>query len=181
MARDSSTRARSETTADRSRSRRRRSGAISRVVAMLGFVPVAGRAPLYARLVWSLLVDERTPMGRKALLAGALGYVLLGRDLVPDDVPVIGGIDDLVVVALAVDLFLGGVDDAILDEKLADLGIPRAAYDEDVARIRRLMPGLLRRVARRIPGAIGVVGDAMENAGVAPRMRAWLGQEGSNA
>ena len=153
--------------------RRGKRGA-GRLVAMLAFLPIAGRAPLYGRLLWELLIDERTPVARKALLGGALGYVILGRDLVPDEVPVIGGLDDLVVVALAVDLFLGGVEDELLNEKLGALGISRAAFDDDVARVRRLVPGPVRRVARRLPEAAGFVGEAIEHSGLAPRLRAWL-------
>ena len=83
----------------------------------------------------------------------------LGRDLIPDDVPIIGGLDDLVVVVLAVDLFLDGVPDDLLDEKLDELGIDRAAFDRDVAQIRRLTPGPVRRTIRRVPGLIGGVGE----------------------
>ena len=43
------------------------------------------------------------------LLGAAAGYLVLGRDIIPDDVPILGGLDDLVVVVLAVDLFLDGV------------------------------------------------------------------------
>ena len=81
------------------------------------------------------------PAARKALLAGAAGYLVLGRDLIPDDIPIIGGLDDLVVVVLAVELFLDGVPDDLLDEKLDELGIDRAAFDRDIAQIRRLTPG----------------------------------------
>ena len=115
------------------------------------FLPLASRAPLYGRLFWELIRDERTPVGRKALLAGALGYLVVGRDLVPDDLPVIGGLDDLVVVVLAVDLFLDGVPEDVLDEKLDDLGIDRRAFRGDVARIRRFTPASLRRIIRRAP------------------------------
>ena len=80
---------------------------------------------MYARLVTALVVDERMPAARKAVLAGAAGYLVLGRDLIPDNVPVIGGLDDLVVVVLAVDLFLDGVPEDLLREKLDELGIPR--------------------------------------------------------
>ena len=62
------------------------------------------------------------------LLAGAAGYLVLGRDLIPDDTPIIGGLDDLVVVVLAVELFLDGVPEDLLDEKLEELGIDRDAY-----------------------------------------------------
>jgi len=167
-----------------SRSRRRsrgRSGTIRRLLAILAFLPVAGRVPLYARLVWALLVDHRMPASRKALLAGAAGYLLLGRDIVPDEVPVLGSLDDLVVVALAMDVFFEGVDEAVLDEKLAEVGISRASYDEDVARIRRLLPGPIRRTIRRIPGMFGLAGEAIQQSGFGPRLRAWLDREGSVA
>lgn len=148
---------------------------------MLAFLPLAARAPIYAKLLWALVVDERTPAGRKALLAGALGYVVLGRDLIPDDIPVLGGLDDVVVVAIAVDLFLDGVPAVVLTEKLEELGIERVAFDEDVARIRRLTPGPLRRLVKRLPGAIGLAADTMRRTGLGPRVRAWINQEGSIA
>ena len=114
-------------------------------VGWAAFLPLASRAPIYARLFWELILDDRTPAGRKALLAGALGYLVLGRDIIPDYIPILGGLDDLVVVVLAVDLFLDGVPTDVLDEKLDALGIDRRAFTEDVARIRRFTPGPLRR------------------------------------
>ena len=156
-------------------------GAVRRAVGLLAFLPVASRVPTYARLIWSVALDDRTPASRKALLGGALGYLVIGRDVVPDDVPVIGGLDDLVVVALAVDLFLDGVPRWLIDEKLDELGIDRAAYDADIGQIRRLMPGPVRQVVRRVPGVLTSVGDAVESSGVAPRLRRWITKEESLA
>jgi len=103
------------------RSRRSRSGAgLGRALSVLAFLPIASRVPMYTRLVTALVMDDRMPMNRKALLAGAAGYLVLGRDLIPDDTPIIGGLDDLVVVVLAVELFLDGVPSDLLDEKLAE-------------------------------------------------------------
>lgn len=163
------------------RDKRRGGPGVRRMIAAAAFMPMAGRAPLYARLLWSLVKDDRTPTSRKILLAGALGYVALGRDIVPDFVPILGQLDDLVVVALATELFLDGLDDLLLAEKLADAGIPRAAYDEDVARVRRLVPGPIRRAARRIPGAIQFVAEAVGQSHVQPRLRAWINREGATA
>jgi hypothetical protein len=148
---------------------------------MVAFLPLASRAPLYARLVWALVRDERTPASRKALLAGALGYVVLGRDLIPDDLPLVGGLDDLVVVALAVDLFFDSIDDVVLDENLDSLGIARASFDEDVARIRRLMPAPIRRSIRRLPGFARFIGQTVQHSGLGPRLRAWITREDSIA
>jgi uncharacterized membrane protein YkvA (DUF1232 family) len=163
------------------RSRRRSSGSVRRFLGLLTLLPFAGRAPLYARLIWTLLLDERIPMSRKAILAGGVGYAFLGRDLIPDEIPVVGGLDDLVVLAIVTDVFLDGVDEVILAEKLSDLGIPRSAYDEDVARIRSILPGPVRRTFRRFPKLIDVAGEAIQQAGLGPRLRGWLDREGSPA
>ena len=152
-----------------------------RSMKVLAFLPVASRTPSYTRLIWELVRDERTPGARKALLAGALGYLVLGRDLIPDDIPIIGGLDDLVVVVLAVDLFLEGVPSELLHEKLDMLGIDRASFERDMAQVRRLMPGPIRRVVRRIPGAIGAVVKGVESTGIGPRTRQWITREGSIA
>jgi len=149
-------------------------GAIRRVLGLLAFLPIASRAPMYVRLLWELVVDERTPGSQKALLAGALGYLIVGRDVIPDDIPVLGGLDDLVVVVLAVDLFLDGVPADILREKLDALGIDRRAFEEDIAQVRRLTPKPVRRALRRIPAALSVAGGAIGQTGLVPRVRGWI-------
>jgi uncharacterized membrane protein YkvA (DUF1232 family) len=108
------------------------------------------------------------------MLGAALGYVALGRDIIPDKVPILGQLDDLVVVALAIELFLEGLEDDLLTEKLEEAGIPRAAYDEDVARVRRFIPGPIRRSVGRIPGVVRTATNAIAQSGVQPRLRGWL-------
>jgi uncharacterized membrane protein YkvA (DUF1232 family) len=166
---------------DNAKDRHGRGTGLRRMIAVAAFLPIASRAPLYARLLASLLVDSRTPVGRKATLALAHGYVALGRDIVPDRIPILGQLDDLVVVALATEIFLDGLDEALLAEKLEEVGIPRTAYDEDVARVRRLVPGPLRRTARRIPEALEAVAEAISSSGLAPRLRGWITSEGAPA
>ena len=156
---------------------RRRSSTLGRALGLMAFMPLASRAPLYARLMLALLLDERTPAARKAMLAGAAGYLLVGRDLVPDDIPILGGLDDLVIVVLAVDLFLDGVPEELIDQKLSELDIDRAAFDQDIARIRRLTPGPVRKTIRRIPELLGQAGAAIQQSGVGPRVRDWITKE----
>jgi uncharacterized membrane protein YkvA (DUF1232 family) len=164
------------------RSKRSRGGAgFGRALSVLAFLPIASRVPMYTRLITSLVMDDRMPAGRKAMLAGAAGYLVLGRDLIPDDIPIIGGLDDLVVVVLAAEFFLDGVPDDLLDEKLAELGIDRVEFDNDIAQVRRLTPGPVRRTIRRVPELIGGVGEAMKTLGLGPRTRAWINREDRNA
>lgn len=164
---------------DRQRRQQRGIGgaSIARMLSLLAFMPIASRIPDYARLVGALVMDERMPKDRKVLLGAAAGYLVIGRDLIPDSVPIIGGLDDLVVVVLAVDLFLDGVPQDLLDEKLIELDIDRAAYDRDVAQIRRLTPGPVRRTIRRVPALIVGAGDAISQLGLGPRLRAWINRE----
>ncbi len=150
----------------------------SRMVSLLAFLPIASRVPEYARLIAALVLDERMPNDRKIVLGAAAGYIVLGRDLVPDSLPLLGGLDDLVVVVLAVDLFLDGVPPELLQEKLDDLAIDRAAFDRDIAQIRRLTPGPVRRTIRRVPALIASAGHAIDRSGLAPRVRSWITKEG---
>ena len=147
------------------------------MMSLLAFLPVASRVPDYARLITALVLDDRTPNDRKVLLGAAAGYIVIGRDIIPDTIPILGGLDDLVIVVLAVDLFLDGVPPELLQEKLDDLGIERAAFDRDVAQIRRLTPGPVRRTIRRVPGLISGAGRAIDRSGLAPRVRAWITRE----
>lgn len=150
---------------------------IGRLMSLAAFLPIASRVPDYARLVAALVLDERMPNERKVLLGVAAGYLVVGRDLVPDSVPIIGGLDDLVVVVLAVDLFLDGVPQDLLDEKLLELDIDRASFDRDVAQIRRLTPGPVRRTIRRVPALVTGVADAINQSGLGPRVRGWITRE----
>ena len=175
------TRDRRENRKQTSRENRQQRIGLRRLLGYAAFLPLASRAPVYGRLFGELIRDERTPVGRKALLAAALGYLVVGRDLIPDDIPVLGGIDDLVVVVLAVDLFLDGVPEDVLEEKLDDLGIDKRAFAEDVLRIRRFTPAPLRRMMRRAPGVISFAGNALQSSGIGPRLRSWINKEGSLA
>lgn len=166
----------------RTRRRRARSGAaLTRALALAAFLPVASRAPMYVRLVWSLIGDGRVPVRRKLVLGVAGGYLLLGSDVIPDSVPILGGLDDLVVVVLAVEIFLDGIPAELLAEKLDELGIDPAAYDRDVAQFRRLTPRPVRRAMREVPRLIDTAADLAAQAGLGPRLRGLFSKEGSLA
>ena len=149
---------------------------------MMAFLPIASRAPLYARLAAGPRRRRPDADGRarsSSPVAGA--YLVLGRDLIPDDVPLLGGLDDLIVLVLAVELFLDGVPDDLLHEKLDELGIERVAFEQDIAQIRRLTPGPVRRTIRRVPVLVGDARRAVDAIGLGPRIRAWINKEESIA
>ncbi|MGD0407632.1 MAG: YkvA family protein [Candidatus Limnocylindrales bacterium] len=164
-----------------SKGRRRRKGSLLRALRWLAFVPVASRVPTYARLIWALVADGRVPAAQKAVLAGAACYVLVGRDLIPDDIPVLGGIDDLAVVVLAVEVFFDGIPDEILEEKIDELEIDRDAFRRDMDQVRRLTPAPVRRLIRRLPAALDAAGRLVNQTRIGPRVRSWITKEESFA
>jgi len=125
-----------------------------RAVSLVALAPLAARAPTYGRLLLELLADPRIPLSRKAVLGVAAGYVVMPIDLVPDVVPVVGRLDDIAIVVLALDLFLESVPQDLLYEKLAALDIDGRELERDLARVRRFVPRPVRMIAKRLPDLI---------------------------
>jgi len=60
---------------------------------------VAGFIPDCAVLFQRLLRDERVPFRQKLLVGALIPYLLLPFDLIPDFIPVVGQLDDAILVA----------------------------------------------------------------------------------
>ena len=68
-----------------------------------GMVAIAGRKTLFSSLVlFNCLKDRDTPAWARGVIVGALGYLILPTDLIPDMLPGVGYGDDwsTIVVAL---------------------------------------------------------------------------------
>ncbi len=63
---------------------------------------VASNIKCEIKVYQRVLKDSRTPLIAKCLLGLAVGYVLLPFDIIPDFIPVIGHLDDLIVVPVLV-------------------------------------------------------------------------------
>jgi uncharacterized membrane protein YkvA (DUF1232 family) len=62
--------------------------------------PALRMIPDVVRLTRALLADRATPRRVKVALAGLLAYLVSPIDLIPDFIPILGSMDDLVVAAL---------------------------------------------------------------------------------
>lgn len=68
------------------------------------------------RLTRGLAKDSRVPRRNKLIFAGVAAYVVMPVDLIPDWLPGIGRLDDLIMLCVAVDSMLNHVPKAVLDE-----------------------------------------------------------------
>ena len=161
--------------------RDRRRAIVRRSLTAFALLPLASRLPSYGRLTLDLLADPRVPAARKALLAGVVGYAVSPLDLIPDRFPVLGALDDVVVAVLGVELFLSSISSELIDEKLERLGIPRAAFEQDRARVRRTIPRPVRRIIKRLPATFETASRLTRELEVGRHVRGWLTKEGSPA
>lgn len=67
-------------------------------------------------LLIRLAVDPDVPVGAKAKLGGAVLYFISPLDLVPDFLPVVGWMDDLIVGVTLLNRSLDDIDPAIVDK-----------------------------------------------------------------
>ncbi len=109
------------------------------------------RLPTYARIVWGLLRDPRTPVGLKAMLAASLAYVVMPVDIVPDAIPILGQADDLTVLLIVLDLFIANAPEEVRAEHVARASSGTAELDRDLARLRSLMGHRFDRIRDDLP------------------------------
>ena len=109
------------------------------------------KLPTYARMVWGLVRDPRTPIGLKGMLLAALAYVVMPVDLIPDVIPILGQADDLTVLLLVLDLFIQNAPPEVRAEYSARARNGTADLDRDVARLRALMGDRFDRIRDDLP------------------------------
>jgi len=72
--------------------------------------------PNFIKLLYRLVGDQRVLTREKALLLGVVAYVISPLDFLPDAIPFLGQIDDLLLVALILKRFMNSVDRSMLLE-----------------------------------------------------------------
>lgn len=110
--------------------------------------------PNYLRLLVGLMTDRRVSGTDKLLVAGALAYIVMPFDFIPDFIPFLGEVDDVYLLVLALQRLIGNAGRATLlahwsgaAEDLADMNL-RAVFSAAAfflpAKIRRRLRGLSR-------------------------------------
>lgn len=133
--------------------------------------PLAGlgttltRVPRYLVLARSLIGDRRLSRWRKAALAAGIAYLASPIDLIPGILPVVGQIDDLAAVLLALRFALRGLSGATAEARLAEAGLSRAMLDEDLANVRRAAGWVARRAGSLTGSAVRTAASVTAKAG----------------
>jgi uncharacterized membrane protein YkvA (DUF1232 family) len=85
------------------------------------FLQVLRHLRNFARLYWRLFLDRRVSILPKALLVVTLLYVISPVDIAPDFVPLIGEVDDLVVVLAGLWLFVRLCPPVVVRQTVRDI------------------------------------------------------------
>ena len=86
--------------------------------------------PAYMRLLGGLLMDRRVSAVDKLLVAGAMAYIAMPIDIIPDFIPFLGEVDDVFLLVLALQRLIANSGRNVLTahwngaiEDLADLNL----------------------------------------------------------
>jgi uncharacterized membrane protein YkvA (DUF1232 family) len=118
-----------------------------------GVISTMKELPNFLRLVGGLLADRRVAATDKLLVAGAVGYVLLPMDFVPDFIPFIGEIDDVFLLVLALQRLIANAPRPVVLQHW--MGDPRQLRSLDLERVLVAAAFFLPRRMRRRLRAIG--------------------------
>lgn len=106
--------------------------------------------PNFISLLYRLVGDHRVPLQEKALLLGTIAYVISPLDFLPDAIPFLGQIDDLLLVALVLQRFMNSVSHAILMEHWAGRADLLATIEKILAFTRYLLPeGIYSKIVKK--------------------------------
>lgn len=70
--------------------------------------------PQYIRLLGGLVTDKRVSVVDKLLVAGAIAYIVMPIDLIPDFIPFFGEIDDLYILVIALQRLISNAGRLVL-------------------------------------------------------------------
>ncbi len=73
-------------------------------------------------LVCRLAVDKRVPGRQKLIVSGIIAYLIMPLDIIPDFIPVIGYVDDLVFAVIGLNLILNETDEKVLRDNWSGQG-----------------------------------------------------------
>ena len=109
--------------------------------------------PNFLRLLYGLLTDSRVNAVDKLVVAGAIAYILLPVEVIPDFIPFIGEVDEVFILILALQRLISHAGRPVLQDYWA--GDPRELTDLHLEKILAACAFFLPRRMRRRLRTIG--------------------------
>ncbi|MDP2948976.1 MAG: DUF1232 domain-containing protein [Chloroflexota bacterium] len=72
-------------------------------------------------LAWRLVRDDRLPLLVKVVIPALIAYLLMPLDIIPDFIPVLGQLDDILLIVIAVAVLMRFTPVRLLEEHLGRL------------------------------------------------------------
>jgi uncharacterized membrane protein YkvA (DUF1232 family) len=72
--------------------------------------------PNFLRLLYGLITDNRVAAIDKLVVAGAIAYILIPIDLIPDFVPFLGEVDDVFLLILAIQRLISNAGRTVVSQ-----------------------------------------------------------------
>jgi len=105
--------------------------------------------PNFLRLLGGLITDMRVSTTDKLLVAGAVAYILLPMDFIPDFIPFLGEVDDIFLLVLALQRLIANAGRAVVQDHW--MGDPKQLGSLDLERTLAAAAFFLpRRIRRRL-------------------------------
>jgi uncharacterized membrane protein YkvA (DUF1232 family) len=107
--------------------------------------------PAYLRLLGGLLFDSRVATMDKVLVVGAIAFVLSPADIIPNMIPVLGELDDLFILTLALQHLVAHADEQVLRDHWAGdpAELTQLSVGRMMAAVSFFLPLGLRSAIRR--------------------------------
>jgi uncharacterized membrane protein YkvA (DUF1232 family) len=111
--------------------------------------------PNFLRLLYGLITDSRVAAVDKLVVAGAIAYILLPVDIMPDFIPFLGEVDDVFLLILALQRLIANAGRAVVQTYWA--GDPKELSELNLEKILAACAFFLPRRMRRRLRTIGRV------------------------
>ena len=109
--------------------------------------------PNFLRLLYGLITDSRVNAVDKIVVAGAIAYILLPVDIIPDFIPFIGEVDDVFLLILALQRLISNAGRTVVQAYWA--GDPADLTDLNLEKVLAACAFFLPRRMRRRLRTIG--------------------------
>ncbi|MBB6214657.1 uncharacterized membrane protein YkvA (DUF1232 family) [Anaerosolibacter carboniphilus] len=109
---------------------------------------VIKRLPKYTKLVYHLYKASFVTRKQKLLLSTAMGYLISPIELIPGFIPVMGQVDDLIIVLTILKRVLKANKNEMIQDLLLKQGLTLESIDEDIRISMEVAKGMMRKAGR---------------------------------